>query len=483
MESLLYIATHNQGLFKNRLLQCAILENLWQTLGNLKGNNMKKLFIGVMAVGVSLVFSGEAFATNGHQFIGIGAYQKSMGGAVTAAPNGPASAISNPAGLAVIEEKAEFSFEGFMPTRSTDFSASGGESSEGGSDLYLAPSVGWSGKVEGHEDLYFGGGMFLSSGMGVDYDTIASVPFGAQMGDFTPWNANLYSQYQFWKLAPAVAKKINDNLSVGVSLNVDYQQMAFKQMYFDGGGNYFGADLSRASGALGFGATVGVLYKVSDMIQLGATYISEQSFGDMEYRLSAGDILFPTDNAGNYIMSQNGTYKMAMNFPQQAAIGVAITPTEGLTITADYKWINFSSTHEEVELSGDFITTNPFTGAMGTASVMPLAFGWEDVSVIAVGASFAVNENVTLHAGYNHGNSPIGEEDVFNNLVFPAIVEDHAGVGVDVKMGAWGVTLAYMSAFSNEIEGAGDMMGSDSGTKISLEEQSMMLSISHSFGG
>ncbi len=453
----------------------------------------------IAAVGLVLV-AQTAFATNGHQLIGIGGYQKSMGGAVTAAPDGASTAVSNPAGMALIGTKADFNFDAFFPGRTADFTDLGGQENDGGSPMYLIPAVGWVGPVGDSDDLFFGGGMFLMSGMGVDFDTINAAPFNAVMGqlsgvtdpsqlDMTMWKANLYSQYQFWKLAPTLAKRFSEQLSVGISLNVDYQQMAFKQKFFNPSnpGQYMGVDLSRAVGALGFGVTVGAIYKVSDTVQLGFNYISEQSFADMEYRVSAGDIVSPPNGLGQSLVNDNGTYSMGMNFPQQLAFGVAFTPTENLKITADYKWINFSATHDVIDLTGNYALVD-FSGTpVGQATSMPLNFGWSDVSVIAIGAEFKVNETVTLRAGYNHGDSPIGEEDVWNNMIFPAITTDHIGLGAEFALtDRWGLGLAYMKAFKEELVGSQDMtvLGQtlDSGAKIALEETSLVLSLSYNYG-
>ncbi len=430
------------------------------------------------------LLASPASATNGHQMMGVGAYQNSMGGATTAAPYDTTTTVANPAGLALINKRADMNFEGFMPARTADFTGAMGQSDQGGSPLYLVPAVGVVGSPDG-SDLAIGGGMFLVSGMGVDYSTINSIPFSAPYGDYTPWKANLYSQYQLWKLAPAMAKKINDNLSIGVALNVDYQQLGFKMKYFDpnNSANYMGADLSRAVGAMGFGATVGAIYKVNDMVQFGATYTSEQSFSDMEYRLSAGDVAYPTGQ-GTAIVSGNDTYKMKMNFPQQIAVGVAITPVESLKITADYKWINFKNTHDKIDLTGAYALVSQTTGAVvGSTNALPLTFGWDDVSVIAVGVEYKVSNATTLRAGYNHGNSPIKQEDVFSNMIFPAVVEDHIGLGADFMLGNnWELALAYMKAFKKEVTGSGDMMGQTSGAKLALEESSATLGISYNFG-
>jgi long-chain fatty acid transport protein len=444
---------------------------------------MKHSKLALVLLGAFTLLAPPAFATNGHQLVAIGPYQAGMGGATTAAPYDSTTIIANPAGIALIAPRSDMSFEAFMPVRTADFTGSGGESDQGGSPLYLIPAVGVTGAVDG-TDWAVGAGLFLVSGMGVDYSTINSIPLGAQGGDYTPWKANLYSQYQLWKVAPAVAKKINDSLTLGVALNMDYQQMALKMKYFDTKSpNYMGVDLSRAAGAMGFGFSAGAIYKVNDMIQFGATYTSEQSFSDIEYRLSAGDVAFP-NGLGQVLVSGNDTYKLKMNFPQQVAVGAAITPTESLKITADYKWINFKSTQEKINLTGKYALVSQTTGqVVGSTNAMPIAMGWDDVSVMAVGVEFKLAPGATLRAGYNHGNSPIKEEDVFNNMALPAIVEDHIGLGADFRLGSnWELDLAYIKALKKEVTGKGDMMGQTSGAKIALEGSSLTLAVSYNFG-
>ena len=50
----------------------------------------------------------SALATNGYQLIGVGSYQKSLGGAVTANPGSAMTAITNPAGMIRIGRRSDF---------------------------------------------------------------------------------------------------------------------------------------------------------------------------------------------------------------------------------------------------------------------------------------------------------------------------------------------------------------------------------------
>ncbi|MHB1767318.1 MAG: hypothetical protein ACYCUV_05630, partial [Phycisphaerae bacterium] len=125
----------------------------------------KQLLCAAAAAGLAAIACNQAMATNGYQLIGIGQYQMGMAGAVVAAPGDPMTAITNPAGLAWLQPQAAFSMEGFFPDREANFGA-GTIGSH--SNLYGVPALGWLAPAFGPH-LYFGGGFYGTSGMGVNY--------------------------------------------------------------------------------------------------------------------------------------------------------------------------------------------------------------------------------------------------------------------------------------------------------------------------
>ncbi len=463
-------------------------------------SNMMKRFVFLLAAIMVFSLSGTAFATNGYQLIGIGQIQMSMGGAVTAAPMDAMTAITNPAGMARVGSRAYFSMAAFMPTRSVDFTGlgsgqAGGESTEGGTDMYGIPSIGWTAPAFGRDDMYFGGGMYGTSGLGVDYGQITMMTgsaldgmFGAPGGTYEDVTYTGHSAIQFWKMAPTVSWNVNSKLSVGGALNIDYQSVAITQRFNNvpliaGGAQDINFDLGRPTSQMGYGFTVGTLYDVTEKITIGASYSSKQEFSDAEFRLGENDVL----NYGG-ATGEAGTYNMDLDYPQQLAIGIAVKPMDKLLVSADIKWINWSATHDTISFSGP---DGAFMTASGPTDSIDLDFGWDDQYVYAIGAQYAVNERINLRAGYNYAESPIDEADVFNNLVFPAIVEQHITIGGDYKFDDhWTIAFAYMKAWSEELTGTGDVseamqqvyaFSDDSDIEISLEEQSFGMQLSYLF--
>lgn len=412
----------------------------------------------------SFIFPSICFATNGYQLIGFGAYQKGMGGAVTANPGSAMTAVTNPAGIVRIEKQADFSMEMFMPERDMDFTALSGERKESGAKQYGIPALGWAAPVADDSNIYFGGGMYGTSGMGVDY-SVTSVNSAATM------EVDAYSNISFWQMAPALAKKINNDFSVGISLNIDYQIVSLKQNLMVAGSDFYKIDLSRGAGNFGYGLSLGLLYDLNPALTVGFSYKSKQSFSAMEYQLASGDITLPVDVAGTPTPTAMpaGTYTLDLDFPQQAALGLAYRALNNLTLAFDLKWIDWSGTMEKLTINGP-------------AGAIAMNTGWDDQTVFAVGVDYAFNESVNLRAGYNYAKSPIAEEDVSNNLILPAIVETHYTVGATVRLNNhWQLAMHYMYAPEKTMTApVGDPNGM-AGATISLSETSAGFNIGYLF--
>jgi long-chain fatty acid transport protein len=374
----------------------------------------------ITALGTSL---SVANATNGDQMLGVTATQWGMAGAVVAAPQDAGTVMSNPAGLSTLdinEFRVDMGFGFLNPPRKAN-----GEESD--SNLYLIPSGAMAIKV--NEQLTLGMGMAGLSGMGVDFADIMAA---------APGNQAVVTTKQFYKIAPGFSYKINDKLAVGAALNIDYQSLAL-----------YNAQMSMPQNQVfGYGGTLGMTYKFSDRLQMGASYISEQKMDAFKWNVASGGAM------------PAGTYKMTMNAPQMYQLGLALFPRAGLLIEADIKYIAFSDVLDTVNIK------TPSGGNI------PMNFGWEDQTVFAVGVQQQLNDKTTLRIGYNYGKSPIGSEDVTTNYGSLAVTEQHLSLGMTRKLGErMSASLSYVRAFNNEVSS-----GSNS---IELEQNVVNLQISY----
>ena len=465
----------------------------------------------VAAIG-ALTVAGTAHATNGYQLIGVGAYQKGMGGAVTANPQSAMTAITNPAGIAAIGSRADVSMEWFHTEREADFSGTdataaipngnGGNSVDSDTENYGVPAVGFAAPVADGSDFYIGGGMFGTSGLGADY---SETYFGNSPGarGFGNMNFTGYSSIAFWQAAPTLAWNATDRLKVGVALNLDYQTVSFRQQLnaantrltnfannSTGQNTFLNFDLGNSAPTFGYGLSLGALYEISDMWTVGVSYKSPQDFQESEFNLRTADIQNFPDGQGGLVTATGGTYKMDMDYPQQAALGVKFSPNDRLNVSADIKWINWSATMGDLEVSGNF-DSGPGGNGGSTNQNAALDPGWDDQMVYAIGIDYAViPDKLNLRAGYNYAETPIEEDDVFSNMVFPAMVEQHLSLGGTYRFNNyWEVSFAYMKAFQNSETGQGDIpqslnsagFGANSGAEIDLSETTYTFNLGYRF--
>ena len=410
---------------------------------------MKKSRILGIAVGATLAMglSASAFATDGYQLIGIGQYAMGMAGAVVAAPDDPLSAaMSNPAGLALMTPQAAFSAEIFNPVRKTNlgFGEIGSHS-----NVYGVPAIGWVAPAFG-DGIVFGGGVYGTSGLGVNYiQPGVNGPAYNMRGNppsqgFAPGTINAYSSITFMQMAPSLAMKVNSHLAVGASLNISAEQGSFQQSFtpnnnafFAGQSNAYyvggGLNLAAPSWAYGVGVTLGALYKVNDMVTLGATYKSPVIFTPMTWQES-GEV-----GPGN-VQGGAGQYSGHLNYPQQIALGLAIRPIPQWLISVEGQWINWHNTMNNFTIYGPW---------QGTSSVA-LPMHWTNQWVANFGTQYDVNNWLQVRAGYTWGSNPISNTTIASNLIFPAIVQNAITFGATQKLGmGWKLTEAYMHEFSN----------------------------------
>ncbi len=295
-----------------------------------------------------LLSSTNAFATNGMRMIGFGPVQDSMGGVSVGLPLDAASILTNPAGMSVLPGRIDFGASYFKP--SVDYKATGVapgvvthdgatiDSDRGGSPV---PAFGLI--IPLSEKFRFGIGAYGVAGMGVDYPA-------------NLYGGVTYTSYSQMRFAPALSYKINDMVSVGAAINVMYATMEF-----NAGGPTQQPHMGASS--FGYGATIGVLVKPIDMIQIGLAYETKSYFQDFAFNTAAG------------------IDKIEFDQPQVATIGLGIKPIKDLVIGFDVEWINWSETNGQ---NLPKYTTN-------ASGAMPWNMDWSDQFVYKVGVQYTVD--------------------------------------------------------------------------------------------
>lgn len=374
-----------------------------------------------------------ASATNGYLAHGVGIKAKGMGGATLAIPQDALAGGNNPAALAFLGDRFDVGVDWFRPDRGSEIVGNdlgGGMSADAQYDAndteaFFMPELGVTKTLS--DRIAVGLSIYGNGGMNTSYTS----PIPLFDGSPEPSNAGVDLMQAF--IVPTVAFRLNDRHALGLGLNVAWQRFEatglanFMQMSSDPE-SLTDNDYSTSTG---FGARIGWLGQLSDMISVGAAYQSRTFMGEFEEY--AG--LFAEDGGFDIPASYHG--------------GVAVMPAPGLVIAADVAQILYS----EVNSIANPLLPNLGEAQLGTEG--GAGFGWEDVTVFKVGAAYDVTADLTLRAGYNYGGQPIPESETLFNMIAPGVVETHATFG-----GTWRVTpsteisFVYMHAFENTVEGA-----------------------------
>ncbi len=400
-----------------------------QSENNKKGGSMKKVLVILAIVGLVAVAASPAIATNGDDLMGIGPISRAMGGVGIAAPQDAISAVfSNPAAMCFGPycPGTQFDFAGtlFMPKVDAKVDI-GGSEFIGKSDrkVYAIPAIGLS--VPINPNWRFGLAAYGVSGLGVDYrGTGIDTPFFGG----NPLVAGAYTQLQIMKFAPSIAYQAADNFSVGLAVHVDYGMLDLR---------------NGTSSNYGIGAQLGAIYKPTDMISLGLTYISPQ---EVNYK---------------NVLNLGADYSLKLEAPQQVGLGIAVEPIKNtFLVEVNGRWINWSN-------------------ATGYDD-----FDWKDQWVLGIGAQYKPTKQIALRIGYNYGNNPVRQHnnfvgaaptditvvqgiqiptyyyETFRIIGFPAIAKQHIsfGAGYDISK-QFAVNAGYTHAFKETITESGVAFG------------------------
>jgi len=380
----------------------------------------------VILVSALLSAVGISFATNGDNLIGVSPASRGMGGIGVGMPVGPTDSIfRNPAWMSYYKG-FNLSFGGilFMPEVKAKSNVTGTQASATSqSKMFVVPEVGIVHQI--NDKLTFGIGAFGVSGMGVDYR------------NKDPNFLNMHTTFQFMRIIPALAYKVNDAISISGALHLAYGSLDMganlctnpndpNTCWNAGGGQ---------SQTYGIGAQLGVAYNMGDFVYAGLTY---QSPVNMTYKR-----VFDSNN-------DNIFEDFKLTQPQELAFGVGVKPMDNLKVGMDLRWINWKNAKGYKE------------------------FQWKDQWVIGLGGEFKPTQKLALRAGYNYGKSPIrgGVKDTtrnktipnfaapfsdfdiafFNLIGFPAITEHHITLGLGYEFTKnFSIDLAYKHAFNKKV--------------------------------
>jgi long-chain fatty acid transport protein len=386
-----------------------------------------------------------AMATDGYFSHGYGMKSKGMAGASTTYTNDTFGGANNPATMVWVGNRFDVGVDLFMPDRSAERTGSGAGLSgsvtsdskdffvpEGGYNRMISPTMSLGVTVYGNGGMntnYKSGQITSATGVGTCQFfrgfTTTATSFNLLCGD-----GNLGIDLSQLIIAPTLSWKATPNHSFGISPLLGYQRFKAEGLQGFAG---FSSDPGKLTNngydsAHGWGVRVGWLGKVSDVVSLGAAYSTKISMS----------------NFSKYsgLFAEQGGFDMPSNW----SVGASFKVNPKTSIALDYKRINYADVRSvgnssTYAIAGPAGIPNSLGGANGRG------FGWQNVSVIKVGAEYQWSNTLTLRAGYDHSDNPIRGADVSFNILAPGVLTDHYTAGFTVAVDKDSeITMAAMVA-------------------------------------
>jgi len=356
----------------------------------------KGIALAVCALGI-LGLAGSAFAA-GFAIYEQGSTAMGLGGAFTAQADDPSAMFFNAAGLAFQSQRRFMLGTVYITSRADQFkggnpfpgSAATGQLSplkEFPSHFYYVQPV--------NERLVFGFGFNTPFGLTTDWENKSSFP-----GRYLSTHAGLRT----FDLDPTLAWKATEHFSIGVGVIARFSDVKlqryvpqinpFTQHVVDVGRVDLTSDLDR-----GYGWNVGILHKYNDVFSWGLSYRSKIKLdynGKARFtQISTGIPQFDALVAHAIPFDSNLPVTTAIEYPDEASLGVAFALGPNLKIEADANWTGWSSFKE--------LTIN-FSNNPAFDSVVPE--NWQNVYNYRLGLRWKASKTCEWRFGYVYDETP-----------------------------------------------------------------------------
>ncbi len=482
-----------------------------------------------------------AHATNGMNLEGYGPIATGMGGASMAYDNGTAAVMNNPATLAMGNPGSRVDLAIGELSPDVDASMAGMGSWSSGGDSYLMPAFGYirnTGKYAFGAGVFAQGGMgteYSSGGPGAAFGALGNslAPLGPAMGLTGAGTLSAATAADIGSLEERsevgvarvifpLAVNVNDRLNLGASLDWVRATMDVK-MFMPGatfgrlaaagrvsgglntalgglltGGaitDVYGAyldfsdssDFDGAATGSGFAGKLGFTYEISPKLTVGASYHSETNLDDLE---NGGRMVMYVEDSGgvppaglgagagaDVPVTLTGDVKVhGFEWPETYAIGFSYRPNDRWMLAADVKQINWSDVMKDFKVTFTADAANP-PGFANQSITIAMPQNWDDQTVIQLGASYQMSDQLVLRGGFNRADNPVPSGTV--NYLFPATIEEHYTVGLGYAFSDANM-VNFSLAYAPEVEVTGT--GTDNnGLKVSHSQTNWQLMYSHFF--
>jgi long-chain fatty acid transport protein len=303
---------------------------------------------------------------------------------LTATADDAVTAATNPAGLARLHEsewvggiRAFYTDSDFTTTAQSV----GGSYSNSSSSSLAIPSLYYARPV--NEDITLGVSLTVPSGV------------GSNPGDSTPGRYLLEKwTLGYVSLTPAVGYRVNDALSLGLGVNLNYSLYDYQTAVFNGPGQPDGK-MELRDGSFGVGYQLGMLFELSPTTRFGLNYTSSTSSTFESTPELSG--LTPQREA-LLIGVRSSPVTLQSEFPQRVTAGAWHQFADGKSATLDVVWVDFS----QFGLS---------SATLANTSIDVNNGRYNNIWVATAGMNWPLTEKWTLRFGALYANSGVDMEN------------------------------------------------------------------------
>jgi len=400
---------------------------------------MRNIFKIVGVILLTLVLSFSAYS-NGLNLNGMGAKAISMGGAFIAVADDYSAVFWNPAGLTQMDKASLSVFSSILIPTGTYKYAPAGIDIETKSKVFPAPALTYYKPLS--DKLIFGLTFYATSGIGAYWDGKPLVPFNTGF----PHNKRVYkweSKVGGLTASPVIAYKVSDKFSLGVTLNITY---GFLNMNKEAMTTQYSEDTK----GIGFGATIGALFKPSDKLSIGFTFKTPQKIklkGDLKLDTLNKVIPIPGFPTSVEITRE-------ITWPLWAGVGIAFKPFDKLTIAFDAQYTNWGKL-DKIPAKTDNAMWNKNLGKGSIIEKTAFELEWKDAIQYRVGVDYKLSDKFSLRGGYYYDPAPGPEATL--NILLPSVSYNvfTAGFGYHTDKIVLDAGFEYLSGTDRDADLAG----------------------------
>ncbi|MFT4583972.1 MAG: long-chain fatty acid transport protein [Gammaproteobacteria bacterium] len=233
---------------------------------------------------------------------------------------------------------------------------------------------------------------------------------------------------------PAVAYRVSEKLSLGVSLQVTAARLQLDQPF----GTFappnslrfrFRFEMPEYGFHYTLASRLSATYKMTDWMSVAVAYQSPRDFnldGDVSFTFPAG--------IGINKLESKGTIPLTL--PHQLDAGIAFKLNPQLLVDVGYSWVAWS---REDPFNTFKVQLKPAAAVF--PSTLAAKLRWDDQHIVRLGAAYDLSQALAVSAGYSYASNPVTSGGAF--LTFPAYGFHALSVGATYQLtDKWDASLA-----------------------------------------